>query len=61
MDWSSLITAISNVGFPIAMCVLLSLYIKDSDKRHDEEVNNLRKALENNTLVMQQLVDKFND
>ena len=34
--------------------------MRENDKTHDEEVSNLRTALENNTIVMQQLVDKLN-
>lgn len=60
MDASSIISIIANVGYPIAMSLLLLCYMREIDKTHDEEVANLRTALENNTIVMQQLVDKLN-
>lgn len=60
MDASNIISIIANVGYPIAMSLLLLCYMREIDKTHDEEVANLRTALENNTIVMQQLVDKLN-
>lgn len=60
MDASNVISIIANVGYPIAMSLLLLCYMREIDKTHDEEVANLRTALENNTIVMQQLVDKLN-
>ena len=57
---SSLQTLVANVGYSIAMSLILLFYMKDNDKKHDEEVSELRLAIENNTLVMQQLVDKLN-
>ena len=60
MDISNVISIIANVGYPIAMSLILLGYMRENDKTHDEEVSNLRTALENNTIVMQQLVDKLN-
>lgn len=60
MDISNVISIIANVGYPIAMSLILLYYMRENDKTHDEEVSNLRSALENNTIVMQQLVDKLN-
>lgn len=60
MDISNVISIIANVGYPIAMSIILLCYMRENDKTHDEEVSNLRTALENNTIVMQQLVDKLN-
>lgn len=60
MDASNIISIIANVGYPIAMSLLLLCYMREIDKTHNEEVTNLRTALENNTIVMQQLVDKLN-
>ena len=60
MDFSGLASLVANVGYPIAMRLILLFYMKDNDKKHDEEVSELRLAIENSTLVMQQLVDKLN-
>lgn len=59
MDYSSIIQVISNVGFPIAMSILLMFYMRENDQKHDEEVKNLREAIENNTIVMNKLIDKI--
>ena len=68
MDISSIGQIISTVGFPIAMCLLMAWYVKyttdlhreDTNVReeaHKQEVNDITKALNNNTLVLQKLVD----
>lgn len=67
MDFLQLI---SNVGFPIAMCMLMSFYITQNAKSHKEEINkmsethkqeinDLAQAVNNNTLVLQKLLDHF--
>jgi hypothetical protein len=35
-------------------------YIKGIQEKHKAEISELSKAIQNNTLVMQQLVDKLN-
>lgn len=59
MEASNIIQVISNVGFPIAMSILLMFYMRENDQKHDEEVKNLREAIENNTIVMNKLIDKI--
>lgn len=50
---------IGNYGFPIVCCGAMFWYMIKKDTHHKEESENMRKAIENNTLVIQQLVDKF--
>lgn len=59
MDASSVIQIISNVGFPIAVCLICFWYVNKLTETHKEEVNKLTDALNNNTLVMQKLCDKL--
>lgn len=59
MDVSTISQLISTVGFPIAMCGLMAYYIKYTEDRHREEVASLRDALNNNTTVLQKLVDSL--
>lgn len=59
MEATSIIQVVSNVGFPIAMSILLMFYMRENDQKHDEEVKNLREAIENNTIVMNKLIDKI--
>lgn len=57
MDIASISQLVSSVGFPIAMCGLMAYYIKYTEDRHREEVSGLRDAVNNNTTVLQKLVD----
>lgn len=56
-----LIQAISTVGFPIAMCVIMAYYVKYTEDKHREEINSIREALENNTLALTKLSDKMEE
>ena len=59
MDVNSISQLVSTVGFPIAMCGLMAYYIKYTEDRHRDEVGSLRDALNNNTTVLQKLVDRI--
>ena len=59
MDASAIIQIISNVGFPIAVCLICFWYVNKLTETHKEEVNKLTDALNNNTLVMQKLCDRM--
>ena len=72
MDASSIVTVISQVGFPIAMCLVMAWYVKDTNDKHREEVRQLNEqhneemqqvtaALNNNTLALQRLCDKLGE
>lgn len=62
--------AVTTVGFPIVCCGVLMYYVKyirDKDTeviadimaRHNDEVNTMSAALNENTLVLQKLCDKL--
>ena len=70
MDIKVLLDAVSVVGFPIVMCLVFMYYVKYlTDKnseqidriteQHREETKELTKAVENNTLVITQLLDRM--
>ena len=61
MDVTIITQLVSTVGFPIAMCALMAYYIKYTQDRHREEINSVREALNNNTIVLQKLVDKLDE
>lgn len=61
MGVNDVVTIISTVGFPIAACVALFWQINEMQKNHKEEMNGVKEALNNNTLVVQKLVDKLSD
>lgn len=49
------ISIISNVGFPIAMCVLFWRYITQQSKSHEKAIQGLKDTLQNNTTVLAEL------
>lgn len=68
MDLSVVTQLISSIGFPIVMCVILIWYIKDtSDKSLEErknyysELQGVKDAINNNSVVMQKLLSKFEE
>lgn len=56
-----LITAISTVGFPIVMCGALFWKMDKQDKEHKEEMNKSTEAINNNTVVLQKLMQMLSD
>ena len=61
MDFYTIINSIATVGFPIVMCLSFMFYIKYLTDQHKDEINKLSESVNNNTLVMQQLLDKLGD
>lgn len=59
MDTNTIVSIISAVGFPIAMCLLMFWYMTKQDENHKEEVNKLKEAVDNNTLVLTKLVERL--
>lgn len=55
------ITAISTVGFPIVMCGALFWKMDKQDKEHKEEMNKSTKAINNNTVVLQKIMQMLSD
>lgn len=55
------ITAISTVGFPIVMCGALFWKMDKQDKEHKEEMNKSTEAINNNTVVLQNLMQMLSD
>ena len=60
MDASSIVTVISQVGFPIAMCLVMAWYVKYTNDQHKEEIDKITEALNNNTLAVQKLCERTN-
>lgn len=60
MDFTILTDFISSVGFPILACIIMADYFSKQDVRHDKEVEELRKAIDNNTLIITKLYERLN-
>lgn len=54
-------TLITNVGFPIGMCIMLMVYIKQLGDNHKQETKEFTDALNRNTQVLQSLADKLDE
>lgn len=54
-----IMTAVSTVGFPIVMCVLMYVMNDKQDVRHAEEIDKVTQALNNNTIALTKLLDKI--
>ena len=70
MDANIIITAICSLGFPIVACCAMGYFfakvnenyrqdIKEINQNHKAEIDNMVQAINNNTLVIQQLLDKM--
>ena len=57
MDGQVIINAISTVGFPIVMCIILLYIVNKQNEEHKEEMSKITESLNNNTLVIQHLTD----
>lgn len=59
MGAEAVIQAISTLGFPIGVCVICFWFINKLTEQHKEEIDKLSVSVNNNTLVMQKLVDRL--
>lgn len=70
MELGAILEAITTVGFPIAMCIIMMYYIKyvtDNNKAEIEKITNehraemveITKAVENNTVALTQLSERL--
>ena len=50
---------IQTLGFPIACVIGLGLYVKELTNEHKNEVRELSKAIDNNTLIITKLYERF--
>lgn len=59
MDVATITNLVTTVGFPVVVCLATMYYIKYLNDQHKQEIDKLSEALQNNTLVMQRLLDKL--
>ena len=53
------VTAISTVGFPIVMCILIFYYMEKEAESHKQEVDGLKEVLTDLKISITQLADKI--
>lgn len=56
-EMNTIITAISSVGFPIVVTLIMIYVVYIMNKNHKDETNELRQSIENNTIAITQLVE----
>lgn len=59
MEISDIVTLITNVGFPIACTCALFYFLNKEREQHRVETAEIKDAINNNTIVMQHLIDKL--
>ena len=66
MPVEEIMTIISNVGFPIAACMVMFWYVNKERESHREEVKeltgvitSLKETIEKNTSLMERVLDKL--
>lgn len=58
-DMQEIVTIITNLGFPIAVCIMMAMYIRELTNKHQSETKEFTEALNQNTIVLQKLCDKL--
>ena len=70
MDYSVIVTMIGSLGFPIVACVFIAIFfsktqdnyradIKEMQNVHKAETDKMTEAINNNNLLLQRLLDRF--
>ena len=55
MDIDSVTPLVSNVGFPVAVCIALFFYMEKQNERHQQETDKLNETVQSNTKVLTEL------
>lgn len=56
---NDMVSVVSTLGFPIAMCLILCYYVNKMNESHKAESKDFADALNANTVVLQKLCDKL--
>lgn len=56
-NFNVIITAISSVGFPIVIALIMIYIVYLTNKNHKAEIDELRTSIENNTTAITQLIE----
>lgn len=55
------VTVISQVGFPIACVIAMAYFVIVLMKQHKEESAKMTEAINNNTILLQQILEHMRD
>ena len=56
-----IVSIVSNIGFPIACCVMLWLRMVKQDENHKAEMQEFSTAIDNNTKAIELLIKTIGD
>ena len=59
MEYGAVVEIINSVGFPIACCVALFYHNHKQDERYDQQMKELSKVIETNTLTLTELCTRL--
>lgn len=59
MEFEQILTLIGSYAFPIVACCVMFWRGAKQDESHRAEMDKMSEALNNNTLVLQKLVDRL--
>ena len=59
MDFESILTSISTVGFPIVCCIYLIYSRQKADERYTATIEKLKETVDNNTIAMIKIASKL--
>ena len=52
MEVNDIVSIVSNVGFPVAVCIALFFYMEKQNERHQQETDKLNGTVQSNTKVL---------
>ena len=55
----TILSAISSLGFPIVCCLIVLYMYWKSDQTHKAEVDKLSEAVQNNTVVVEKILERL--
>lgn len=72
MDSTQIINVVQSIGFPIVMCGAMSWFVfymfnKNNEQvqkiqeQHQEEIQELQQAIDNNTIALTKVIDAINN
>ena len=61
MDISAITTIVSNLGFPITCVIVMFYFLQKEQSSHKEETQKLTEAINNNTVVMERVLERLDE
>ena len=55
MEVNDIISLVSNVGFPVVVCIALFFYMEKQNEHHQNETDKLNETVQSNTKVLTEL------